>query len=138
MAENSNENSSEKPKIIIDDDWKNQAEQEKQRLAEEVESQAASSGEASGDPGERDLPPATFETLVSTIATQVIMALGGMQDPRTGKPRIDLDLAKFHIDSLTVLEEKTRGNLSEQEKQVLDQVLYETRMHYVQIAQQAG
>jgi hypothetical protein len=135
MAENSNESNAEKPKIIVDDDWKTQAQEEKKRLEQEVESQAGA-GSAAG-PQDRELPPASFETLVSTIATQVIMALGGMQDPRSGKPRVDLDLAKFHIDCLSLLEDKTRGNLTDEEKSVLDQVLYETRMHYVQIAQQA-
>jgi len=135
--------SDEQPKIHIDADWKTQAEVEKQRLAEQVESAAPKPDEqaagAEAQQGQqRELPPANFETLVSTMATQVLMALGGMQDRRTGKSIVDLDLAKFHIDCLTVLEEKTAGNLSENEKNLLDQVLYETRMHYVQVAQQGG
>jgi predicted phage gp36 major capsid-like protein len=135
--------SDEQPRIHIDADWKTQAEAEKQRLAEEVESAAPkpdeqAAGAEAQQGGQRELPPANFETLVSTMATQVLMALGGMQDRRTGKSIVDLDLAKFHIDCLTVLEEKTRGNLSDDEKNLLDQVLYETRMHYVQVAQQGG
>jgi hypothetical protein len=45
-------------------------------------------------------------------------------------------MAKHHIDSLAVLEEKTKGNLSEEEKKMLDAALYETRMRFVSIAQQ--
>jgi hypothetical protein len=148
------ENNQDKPKIIIDDDWKSQAQQEKQRLSEEVEkkSQAAETGAAAAEAttgaaagpagadrqARRQLPPANFQTLVSTIATQAMMALGGMRDPKTNQPVLDLDLAKFHIDCLSVLEEKTAGNLEDEDKDMLNQVLYEIRMHYVQIAQQAG
>jgi hypothetical protein len=142
MAENQ-----DKPKIIIDDDWKTQAQQEKERLSQEVEQksraaeQGAQAAQAAADGpqrGPRQLPPASFQTLISTLATQAMMALGGMQDPQTGQPMVDLDLAKFHIDCLATLEDKTKGNLTDEEKQTLDHVLYEIRMHYVQIAQQIG
>ena len=124
----------EKPKIIVDDDWKAQAEAEKERLGKQAQpAPAGAEGAAAGGPEE--LPEASFTTLVGSLVTQVYLALGGMEDPKTKKRYVDLDLAKFHIDTLTMLEEKTRGNLSEQEKKLLDQAVYETRMHYVQIAQ---
>ena len=128
------ENDQDKPKIIIDDDWKTQAQAEKEKLAEEVDSGA----EEAGAGGPRELPPASFTTLVSQFATQAILCLGGMEDPRTKRRYVDLDLAKHHIDMLAVLEEKTKGNLSDEEAKLLDQVLYETRMQYVQIAQHAA
>ncbi|MFP4355342.1 MAG: DUF1844 domain-containing protein [Phycisphaerae bacterium] len=137
----------DKPKIIVDDDWKTQAEQEKKRLSEQVEqksqtaqagAQAAQAAAGGPKPGPRQLPQANFQTFVSTLATQAMMALGGMRDPESGQPMVDLDLAKFHIDCLSLLEEKTKGNLDEDEKDTLDHVLYEIRMHYVQIAQQIG
>ena len=140
MAENE-EKKEDQPKIIVDDDWKSQAQAEKEKLAEEVEkkeAQAAKGPEpgATGQPqGPRELPPATFTTLVSSLMTQIFLALGGMEDPQTKKRYVDLDLAKHHIDTLRMLEEKTAGNLSEEEKRLLDRALYETRMQYVQIAQ---
>lgn len=127
------ENKEEKPKIIIDDDWKAQAQAEKEKLAEQVE------GEGQEDAaGPRELPPASFTTLVSSLTAQTFYALGGYEDPQTRKRYVDLALAKHHIDTLVVLEEKTKGNLSEEEKKLLDQALYETRMQYVQIAQRVG
>jgi len=137
------EDEREKPKIIIDDDWKTQAQAEKERLAKEVE-QKPSAGAPGVGPGEagagaegepREIPPASFSTLVSFLATQILMSLGGYQDPQTKRRYVDLDLAKHYIDTLAMLEEKTKGNLTEEEKKLLDQVLYETRMQYVQIAQ---
>lgn len=120
-------------KIIIDDDWKSQAQAEKEELAREVEQQQAQAGAGRG--GQRELPEASFSTLVSTLATQALLALGGMEDPKTNRRYVDLDLAKHHIDTLSVLEEKTKGNLSDEEAKLLDQALYETRLTYVELAQ---
>ena len=83
----------------------------------------------------RQLPPASFATHVNSVVTQVFMALGGMEDPRTKRRYVDLDLAKYHIDTLAILEQKTKGNLTEDEKRLLDQGLYESRMQYVHVAQ---
>ena len=134
MTENEQDRQREKPKIIVDDDWKAQAQAEKEKLTEQPET-----GEEGKPPGSgpRELPPANFPTLVSSLVTQILYSLGGMEDPKTKKRYVDLDLAKHHIDMLSVLEDKTRGNLSDEEKKLLDQALYETRMQYVQIAQAA-
>ncbi len=145
MAENEKPQGDEAPKIIIDSDWKAQAQAEKERLAKEVEGAKATAGpglaaggEAGAEGGEQELPPANFITLVNSVAAQALMSLGGYVDPRTNRRLVDLDLAKHLIDTLAVLEEKTRGNLTEEEKGALDQALYEVRMHYVQLAQRVG
>jgi hypothetical protein len=140
MAE---EQPSKEQKIIVDEDWKSQAQAEKERLAEEVEKKAESASaapgpaDAAGEAGgrQREIPPASFAGLVNSLAAQIVFALGGMPDPRTQQRFVDLDLAKHHIDTLSVLEEKTRGNLTDDEKRLLDQVIYETRMQFVQVAQ---
>jgi len=130
----------EQPKIIIDDDWKTQAQAEKQKLAEQAEQAAEAGGAegAEGAGGPRELPPASFATLVSSIVTQAFMSLGGVEDPRTKRRYVDLDLAKHHIDTLVVLDEKTKGNVSDDEKRLLDQGIYECRMQYVNIAQRVA
>jgi hypothetical protein len=124
----------EKPKIMVDDDWKKQAQEEKRRLAE----QASPAGEADegGGAGEpRELPPADFSTLVSFLATQVMMSLGAYQDSQAGRRYVDLAVAKHYIDTLAMLEQKTKGNLNEEETGLLNSVLYQLRMSYVQVAQ---
>ena len=128
----------ETPKIHIDSDWKAQAQAEKAKLAAESK---ASGGAASGDgagamgggPGE--MPPANFETLLSTFITQALFAMGAIPDPQTGQPALHLDLARHHIDMLSVLEEKTKNNLSEDESKLLSGALYELRSRYVEVAQ---
>ncbi len=132
-----------KPKIIVDDDWKAEAQAEKDRLAAKVAKEAEQAPPAAGpaagagaEPGgPRELPPANFTTLVNSLATQVLMALGGVEDPETKKRYVDLDLGKFHVDTLAVLQEKTKGNLYDVESSLLDRVLYELRMNFVQISQ---
>jgi len=133
MAQDKN-NKAEEPKIVIDDDWKAQAQAEKEKLAQQVDGQEQA---AAGEGATRQLPPGDFTTLVTSLATQVFLSLGGIEDPETKKRYLDLDLAKHHIDILAMLEQKTKGNLSDAEKKLLDQALYEVRMQYVQVAQNA-
>ena len=133
----------EKKKIIVDDDWKAQAQAEKEKLATEAEAAPAPAEGAAAETGDQagaphQLPPASFSTLISALVTQVLMSLGGYEDPQTKKRYVDLDLAKHHIDMLAVIEKKTAGNLADDEKKLLDSALYETRMQYVQVAQNAS
>ena len=132
------------PKIHIDSDWKAQAQAEKKKLAEQAKAkqQPPTGGGLGGQPstgaaGEEGMPPANFETLLSTFVTQALFALGAIPDPRTGQRVAHLDLARHNIDMLTVLEEKTKGNLSEEEQNMLSSTLYELRNRYVQISQAA-
>ena len=76
----------------------------------------------------RQLPPADFNTLLNSLAMQTVMALQGMEDPNTKQRLIDLQLAKFHIDLLGVLDEKTKGNLNEEEATLMERSLAELRL----------
>jgi hypothetical protein len=121
----------EAPKIIVDSDWKSQAQAEKERLAAAEKEKAKSApGPAEGEPG---VPRADFEELVRMLATQALMYLGAFPDPESGRRMVSLELAQFNIDMLSMLEGKTKGNLSEQEQALLTQILYELRMQYVEI-----
>lgn len=120
------------PKLQIDSDWKAEAEAEKKRLAEQEQAK-----EASGDrpqPGQQ-LPKADFKSLMGVLASQAIMGLGAVADPKSGRVVIDLDGARFSIDLLGVLEEKTKESLSGEEAAELKQVIAELQARFVQIAQ---
>jgi hypothetical protein len=131
--------------LHIDTDWKKQAQEEKKRLAE-AEAQragaqtapaAAPSQGAARPPGARparEIPPASFATLVQSAMTQALFYLGELASQ--GESSVNLDMAKHQIDTLAVLEEKTKGNLSPDEQRLLDAALYETRMRYVSVASQ--
>jgi hypothetical protein len=140
------------PKIIIDSDWKAQAQKEKERLTAQEKEAAAkaakqpvgggggagpgAAGRGMGGPGGEayDMPPADFPSLVGTIVTQALLYLGGFPDPQTGRAIVSLEHAKFHIDLLAVLQEKTKGNLSKEEDTDLSQALNELRLRFVDIS----
>jgi len=126
-------------KIHVDTDWKAQARAEKERLARETERAPADAGPATGAAGPRaarapGLPAASFAGLIQMLATQALIFLSDERDPETGRSLRNLGLAKHNIDMLSVLEEKTRGNLTDDEKRLLDRYLYELRMTYVAAA----
>ncbi len=108
-------------KIIVDDDWKAQARKEKEELARETAQPEA-------------LPDASFTELVNIVATQAVVAMSGMTGPGGERIPPNIEVAKHYVDMLQVLDDKTKGNLSDEEKRLLDQVLYELRMRYVQVA----
>ena len=118
------------PQIQIDDDWKAQAQAEKERLAQQE--QAAGDADA---PKRGELPPADFKGLIGVLASQAVMGLGAMPDPQGRGVMIDLDGAKFAIDLLAMLEEKTAGNLDDEEAKELTGVLGELRDRFVQVTQ---
>lgn len=82
-----------------------------------------------------EAPPPTFATLVQSLLTQILFYLGDLA-PRGSQPQVNLDMAKHNIDLLSLLEQKTANNLTDEEKRLLDAALYETRMRYVSVASQ--
>ena len=127
----------DQPKIIVDDDWKSQAQKEKQKLAEEEQKRASQGPGAAGPggPGGQQLPEASFDELIRTLAMPALMYMGQIPDPQTGKAVVALDLAKLHIDLLGVLEEKTKGNLSDEEQETISGFVAELRSGFVQMTQ---
>jgi hypothetical protein len=75
--------------------------------------------------------PASFLSLIMSLASNAAASLGMMPHPVTGETGVDLKTAKHWIDVLGMLEEKTRGNLDPQEAQVIESLLADLRMQYV-------
>ena len=78
-------------------------------------------------------PRSEFARIVSSLATTAYSALGLLADPSTGVRHRDLAVARQMIDWLAILEQKTRGNLSFEESDLLSRVLYELRLAYVEV-----
>ena len=85
---------------------------------------------AAGDPLD---DPASFLSLIMSLASNAAASLGMMPHPISGETGLDLRTAKHWIDVLGMLEQKTHGNLDEQEKQVLEGLLADLRMQYVSL-----
>lgn len=93
--------------------------------------------EAVEDEGLDDIPgaadPASFVNFLSTLATNAAAALGAIPHPATGQRSLDLESAKYWLDVLGMLREKTKGNLHSKESRLLEGLLGDMRMQYVQI-----
>jgi len=157
--------SDDQPSLQIDTDWKKQAQEEKRKLAERTQQSAAppaapglltpgsgaaaatgaapAAGAATAPPGaggregrggRRELPQAGMSSLVNSLLTQVLLYLGEIAT--ASGPMVDLDRARHQLDTLAMLEDKTKNNLTEDEQKQLDSALYEARMRFVNVASQ--
>jgi len=109
------------------------SEEEKARAREEEAFQKAAA-EAGGAHGEMPLPEINFSSFLFSLASSAFVHLGAVPDPGTGETKKDLPLAKQTIDLLGVLREKTRGNLTSEEENLFDHLLYDLRMQYIKEA----
>lgn len=82
-------------------------------------------------PGSQD--PASFVNFLSTLATNAAAALGAVPHPATGQRSLDLDSAKYWLDILSMLRDKTKNNLHPQENRLLEGLLGDMRMQYVHL-----
>lgn len=117
-------------KIHIDSDWKAEAAATKKRLAAEEQAERA---EARGPQ-----PAATVAELVNMIAMPAAMALGGYRTPDGQVVGPDLGAAKFHIDLLDLFEQKTKGNLTNEESRELATLLHQLRTHFAAVVDDLG
>jgi hypothetical protein len=77
------------------------------------------------------LPPPSFSLLVATFASQAMVAFGKAPDPIEGKTEVRLELARHAIDMLDILEQKTKGNLEAEEAAMLEGILHQLRMEFM-------
>jgi hypothetical protein len=78
------------------------------------------------------LPAINFPTFIISLSTQALMHLGEIPNPMTGKVEKEVEVAKQTIDILSLLQEKTQGNLDQGEQKLMEEVLYDLRMKYVE------
>jgi hypothetical protein len=105
-----------------------EAKEEKVEKKEPPSSSAEARSEAEED---IQLPEVNFATFVFSLSSSAIFHFGEIPDPATGTKKTNLPMAKHTIDILGMLEEKTKGNLTGDESQLLKNILYDLRMRYV-------
>ena len=126
------EEEKQEKKLIIDEGWKQDAQREKEILAAREEAQKEKEQEE--DELRGPLPEGNFAALISMLTTQALFALGLLQIKGQEKRQPDLEMARYNIDMLETLEEKTKGNLTKEEEIVLANTLSDLRMGYVKVA----
>ena len=126
----------EEPKIIVDEDWKSQVENEKEALRQQ---EAATSESEPAHSDSHGIPEASFQVLLATLATQAMAMLGLLGDvDGSGAPQTNLPMARHLIDMIAVLDEKTKGNLTSEESTALNENLHQLRMAFLAVSQNQG
>ncbi|MBP7217163.1 MAG: DUF1844 domain-containing protein [Candidatus Omnitrophica bacterium] len=105
----------------VDESWKDQS---KQKDADQTKESFAP-------------PEADFNFFVTTLAIQASISLGMTPNPANNQTEKNLPQAKFIIDTLGMLQEKTKGNLTTEENTMLENILYELRTQYVELSKGA-
>ncbi len=102
-----------------DESWKSQVEKERQETHEK----------------DQVFHEPNFMLLISSLSMQAMIALGKLENPVTGKTEENLEQSRFLIDSISLLKEKTSGNLTTEEEKFLDDSLFHLRMNYIETKQ---
>ena len=90
-------------------------------------------GRIRNEAGKCVMPEVNFVSFVLSLNTTALFHLGELTHPESGEKVVDLELAKHTIDTLSMLAEKTRGNLNGQENELMTKVLYELKMRFVKV-----
>lgn len=122
-----------------EDNEKKEKDEKAEPSKEEVRDQAPEeeavreAAEKEGDEKDYPLPEINFATFIFSLNSSALLQLGIIEDPASGKTTKNLPLAKQTIDILGMIEEKTRGNLTADEANMLKNILYDLRMMYVKM-----
>jgi hypothetical protein len=149
--------------VVSDEDWKNRVKAEAAALDQQFRSEppggkgtARESGPSATEPAQaaqstdsaasnarrgepaREMPNPTFGDLIGLLSAQAMMFLGLVPNPSTQEPETQLPTARYFIDMISILEEKTAGQLTKEESHILDDTLHSLRMTYMQRSKQTA
>jgi Domain of unknown function (DUF1844) len=114
------------------------AERHREEKAAPVKPAQKEAAAPAGAPSEKPKAIPAFAALVELVARNALALLGGVADPRTGQPFLDLEGARELIDVLDALREKTRGNLAPEEEQMLLDVIGSLKMSFLEMSRAAA
>ena len=98
---------------------------------EEVKGEEKKEEAKEEEPQRVPLPEVSLSSLVFSLSSSALLHLGEIADPQTGEKKEDFALAKHSIDTIGMLKEKTKGNLTEEEEKFLESILTDLRWRYV-------
>jgi hypothetical protein len=120
-----------KDRRAFDDKGDVKAQEKKEEPRKEEPRKKASADQEEGMP----LPEVNFNSLIFSLSSSALINLGEIADPNTGQKQKDLPLAKHTIDTIAMLQDKTKGNLNPEEQRFLDTILADLRWRYVKLAE---
>ena len=122
----------DKRQFTIEGESKPEADSPKDTTTAEAAYKAETAKDKSQTNNGMPLPEINFASFVLSISSSVLLHFGDVPDPISGKKERNLPMAKQTIDILGILKEKTNGNLTKDEEQLLDNLLHDLRLKYVQ------
>jgi hypothetical protein len=125
----------DKRTFFSDEEAPDEEKQQKNVKEEAPEEEPAASDKKTASEEDVQFPEVSFSTFIFSISSSVLLHFGEIPDPATGEKTKNLPMAKHSIDILSMLEEKTRGNLTDDEEQLITNILYDLRMRYVKETQ---
>ncbi len=90
-------------------------------------------GQMKNKQGDCVMPAVSFISFILSLNTTALFHLGEIAHPETGQKMLDLELARHAIDTLAMLEEKTKGNLDKEEQELISKVVYELKMRFIRV-----
>lgn len=115
-----------------------EASKQQETARETYETEANKSQSTAGPKAEGPMPEISFASFIMSLGTSVFFHLGDLPHPETGVADKNLPMAKQTIDLLGILREKTRHNLTPEEENIFDHLLYDLRMRYVKEISKSG
>lgn len=112
----------ENTKKRVNEGWKDQVEKEKREAKE----------------SQQQYHEPTFSIFLSSLGMQAMIALGKLENPVTGKTENNLEQARFLIDTLEIIKEKTKNNLDAKEENLINDYLFNLRMAYIEAKNSGG
>ncbi|MBN1903497.1 MAG: DUF1844 domain-containing protein [Deltaproteobacteria bacterium] len=101
------------------------------KQAEKPASETKEEKRPKDEPKAPPLPEVNFNSLIFSLSSSALLALGEIADPQTGEKREDLPMAKHSIDIISMLKDKSKGNLDNEEQKFIDSMLTDLRLRYV-------
>ena len=112
-------------------DLKEEKETKETEKAKEPEPQAKEEKKHTEAEHDHPLPEVNFNSLIFSLSSSALLHMGEIADPQTGQKRLDLPMAKHSIDIISMLKDKTKGNLDGEEQKFIDSILTDLRLRYV-------
>ncbi len=120
-----------KDRRAFDNKGETRAEGREEKGPERKQRQAEESRKSQEKQDTGQLPEVTFSSFLLSLSSSVLLHLGEIADPQSGEKKEDLPLAKQSIDIISMLKDKTVGNLTEEEQKLMENLLYDLRMRFV-------
>jgi hypothetical protein len=132
MSSNSREEKKEETKkFSVDEDWKKSVEEERKRLDQQEQ-------QSTEQAAPERFPEPDFKVFLAGLYTQTLVALGGLEHPESHERAANLPEARYLIDTINMLKQKTQGNLTGDEDTYLSSLLHDLRMRYVNALKQSA